>query len=104
MSDTELLLAAQLGCLTGLAWLALAMDVHWRQVRGHRPLTGSRQLGLRVLGAAALGVALLLCLKVNHPSMAALVWIMMLTVGALSLAFTLAWKPRWLKLLVIWLR
>jgi hypothetical protein len=32
--STVWLMIAVLTCLTGLAWLALAMEVHWQQVRG----------------------------------------------------------------------
>lgn len=77
-----LLAVAFLACLLGLAWLALAMDAHWAQVRGEpAPASGQRR-ALRVLGALALAGSLALCLRADHASMAALVWIMMLAAGA----------------------
>lgn len=99
-----LLLAAALGvCTVGFAWLALAMDVHWAQVRGEQPaLAAPTQRRLRVLGGAAMALALLLCLLADHPGMAALVWIMSLALSALLVAFTLSWRPRLLAPLVAW--
>jgi hypothetical protein len=92
-------LAAALA-LAGMAWLALAMDVHWRQVM-HRPAesaAGTRRL-LRALGTLALVLSLLACLRADRPSMAVLVWVMMLAGGALAVALMLAWRPRGLALL-----
>lgn len=90
-------------CALGTAWLALAMDVHWQQARGLdapvRP--GSARL-LRGLGIAALLASLLICLRVDHATMAALVWVMALAGSALAVAFTLSWRPRLLAPLVAW--
>ena len=99
-----MLLAALLACVCGFAWLALAMEPHWRQVRGDVPITNGTVKFLRVLGAAALLVSLLICLQVDHASMASLVWVMSLAAAALVVAFTLAWRPRALAFLIIWLR
>ncbi|KQP19994.1 hypothetical protein ASF43_27920 [Pseudorhodoferax sp. Leaf267] len=86
----------------GLAWLALAMDVHWAQVRGGTvPAPGGVRL-LRVLGALTLAGALLLCLAVDHGSMASLVWTMSLAAAAIAIALTLSWRPRLLAPLVAW--
>ena len=94
---------AGLSCTTGFAWLALAMDPHWQQVRGAVPCPPHGVRLLRVLGGAALGASLLACLRADHASMAALVWVLMLSAGSLGVAFTLAWRPRWLAPLVAWL-
>ncbi|HWA12159.1 MAG TPA: DUF3325 family protein [Burkholderiales bacterium] len=92
-----LFLAVATGFL-GLAWLALAMDVHWLQVTG----TQSRRpaIALRFLGAAALAASLVLCFIADHVSMAPLVWVMAIAGGALLVAFTMAWKPRLLRPLI----
>lgn len=91
-----LLLAGALLCaFIGLAWLALATEPHWQQARATpAPSRGTVQL-LRGLGAAALAASLLLCLAADHPTMAALVWIMALAVAAIGVAMLLAWRPRW---------
>ncbi len=85
----------------GLAWLALAMESHWEQVRGRQPLPRGTVVGLRGLGVVALAASLGLCLCVDHASMAALVWVMTLAAGALLVAFTLTWRPRLLAPLVL---
>lgn len=102
MSELSWLIAATALALSGMAWLALAMEVHWGQVM-HRPATQAprtRQL-LRGLGALALLLSLLACLMADRPSMAALVWIMLMADSAVAVALTLSWRPRWLRALAI---
>lgn len=99
-----LLAAALLLSTCGLGWLALAMDAHWQQVRGD-PVAGRGTVRLlRALGAAALLLALGLCLQADHATMAVLVWVMALAGSALLIAFSLSWRPRWLRPLVAWVR
>ncbi len=96
--DSLWLLVALLCSLVGIGWLALAMEVHWQQVRGAQAQAGRATVfALRVLGAAALLASLLLCLRADHASMAVLVWVMSLAAAALLVAFTLAWRPHWLR-------
>lgn len=97
-----LLLAGALAtCALGTAWLALAMEAHWQQVRGSdAPPRPGVALALRALGATTLLGSLLICLGVDHASMAALVWVMALAGSALSVAFVLSWRPRWLAPLI----
>jgi hypothetical protein len=94
MVEALWLLAAAVLSFAGMAWLALAMDVHWGQVM-HRPAGEARaaRRGLRALGAAALLASLLACLIADHPSMAALVWIMLLAGAAAAVAMVLAYRP-----------
>lgn len=99
------LLAAYLSCAAGWAWVATAMDTHWQQVRSDAPYRGPGTVRLlRVLGTAGVLFSLLLCLRADHASMAALVWVLTLTAAALTVAFALAWKPRLLLPLVWWIR
>lgn len=100
MREAVLLLLAWSSCVIGMAWLALALGVHWRQVRSGEP---PAQL-LRGLGTFALLASLLLCLTADHASMAALVWIMALASAALTVAFTLTWRPLVLAPLVMWVK
>lgn len=99
MPDAILLLLAVAANFAGLGWLALAMDVHWEQVFGPRPASPGVVKRLRVLGVAGLAASLALCLRVDHASMAFLVWFMTLAGSALAIAFTLSWRARWLGLL-----
>lgn len=102
MADVLLIAAAQLCSFTGMGWLALAMKVHWQQVRGAVPLPPPTRTALRISGASALALALLACAGADPLSMAALVWIMGLAASALAVAFVLAWRPRWLLWLAPW--
>lgn len=98
MSETFWLLLAAALAFSGMAWLALAMEVHWGQVM-HRPAGHAQttRRGLRGGGAAALGLSLLACLSADRPSMAALVWVMLLAGTALLVAMVLSWRPQWLR-------
>jgi hypothetical protein len=104
MAETLLLCAAMLSCVCGMAWLALAMKVHWRQVRADEPPSRGSVLALRALGALALLASLAICLRVDHASMAWLVWVMSVIPAILIVAFVLAWRPHWLSWLVVWVR
>jgi hypothetical protein len=99
-----MLTGALVSSAAGLGWLALSMDVHWRQVRGTRRLSRGLRAMLRVLGASAIAASFALCFAADHVSMAPLVWVMTLAAGgALIVALTLAWRPGLLRPLVVWL-
>lgn len=96
-----LLAAATLLCVLGCAWLALAMDVHWKQVRTDQPSESTAKV-LRVLGSLSLFASLVLCLFTDHASMASLVWVMLLAAATLIVAFTFSWRPRLFSVLIVW--
>jgi hypothetical protein len=101
MVKALLLIVAFLICTSGMAWLALSLEAHWRQLRNGPPsLASVRQL--RLMGWTAIIGSLPLCLAADHASMAALVWIMTLAASALSVAFSLTWRPRLLAPLIAW--
>lgn len=100
MPDALLLSAAVIADVVGMGWLALAMDAHWRRVIGGAAPRGAQARWMRGLGALALLVSLALCLRVDHVSMAVLVWVMALSAAATCVALTLTWRARWLRLLV----
>lgn len=104
MVEGLLLLLAFTCSVSGMAFLALAMKPHWQQARAPVPYPAAKARTLRALGSAALGLSLGLCLLADHPSLASLVWLMAVTVAALLVAFTLAYRPRWLGWLVAWAR
>ncbi|MEW5966299.1 MAG: DUF3325 domain-containing protein [Pseudomonadota bacterium] len=103
MVETTLyLMAAAAATLLGFAWLALSMEAHWRQVFGQAaPAARSRRI-LRVLGGSALLAVPGLCLLADRPSMAALVWVMLLAGGAVAAALMLAYRPRALRWTYPW--
>ena len=100
--DALLLVAAVTLAVCGVVWLALAMDTHWHQVRDDAASTRGAT-ALRLSGSLALFASLLLCLRADHSTMAPLVWVMSVAAGAVGVALTLAWRPRWLAPWVIWL-
>ncbi len=102
MPDALLLLLALLACVAGMGWFALSMDVHWSQVRGAAPCTPALARTLRMGGAASLLLSLALCLTVDSPSIAVLVWLMALAGATLTIAFTLTWRASILGMLVFW--
>lgn len=102
MHNALTLLLAILASLAGMGWLALSMDVHWKQVRGNTPCTPGLVKLLRSAGAVALVAAFLLCLSVDSPSIATLVWFMALAGSTIAIAFTLTWRASTLKMLVFW--
>ncbi len=102
-SGAWLLLAAVACALAGMGWLALSLPAHVQQAWGRN--APARLLRLhRALGAAAVALALVLCLGADHASIAVLVWAMTLSGAALAVAFALAWRPCWLRALAPWMR
>lgn len=93
------LILAALSCFAGFAWLALAMNVHWQQVMatGSAPSAPVRKI-LRVLGWLGLLVSAMFCFIADRPSMAALVWLMLLAACAPSIGMLLAWRPQLLRI------
>ena len=100
MPDAMLLMAALLCTVIGMGWLALAMDVHWTQVRGTRRSPRTAVI-LRVLGSASLVASLVLCLLADTATMAVLVWMMLLAVAAATIAFALSSRPKLLAPLIV---
>lgn len=97
MLDTALTSVAALGSYLGFVFLALAKKQHWRAVcaasapqRVHAAWPAAAGLALQLL-------ALVLILRAQGPSFGSLLWVMMLSVAAMSVAFTLAWQPRLLR-------
>lgn len=98
MFEGLLLLVASVLSVLGMVWLALAMDVHWAQARP-LPIQDNTlnnkppQVALRTAAAVALALCFWVCLLVDRPSIAALVWVMLLIGGALVVAVLLAKRP-----------
>lgn len=91
------LAGAAVASLAGFTWLALAMQAHWKQVYGNTEAGQRTRLALRVLGAAGLLIAGTLCFAADRPSMAILVWLMLMASSAVAVTFTLSWKPQLLR-------
>lgn len=92
-------LAAIFTSMLGMGSLALSLPNHWRQVTGIEtslPST-SQQNSLRVFGYLSLAASFVLCLLADHPTMAVLVWVMLLAAAAKGIAIILTWRQHWLK-------
>ncbi|MBA4343006.1 MAG: DUF3325 domain-containing protein [Methylibium sp.] len=100
MSEALWLAAAAALTLAGMGWLALAMEAHWGQVmqRPAEAAARARQV-LRAMGILALPLSLLACLMADRPSMAVLVWVMLLAGSAAAVAMILARRPQMLRAL-----
>ena len=97
MADVAWLWLAAVGCFSGAVWLALAKPVHWAQVMSATAARRHPALVLRCLGWLALATALAACLRVDAPTVAVLVWVMLLVPAALAVAMALAWRPALLR-------
>ena len=103
LSANLMLAAALLSSLAGMAWLALSMQVHALQVWQRQPSPTTLRL-LRILGSFSVCVALVLCLAVDHATMAVLVWVMALSAAAMLVAFTLSSRPQRLRVFAPWIK
>ncbi|MBK7463624.1 MAG: DUF3325 domain-containing protein [Betaproteobacteria bacterium] len=102
MAEALTLCLAALFSLTGMGWLALSLEVHWRQIFGRKAvLTASAANWLRLAGWIGLLLAAICCFIADRPSMAVLVWVMLLAGAATTIALLLAWRAHWLRVLVL---
>ena len=85
--------------LAYLGWglLALGQERHWRRVAGTTSRTPFLILLLRGLGGVALAASFAIALLSDGPSFGTLLWVTMLSLSAIAVAFTLAWRPGWLR-------
>jgi hypothetical protein len=97
VADVAWLWLAAVGSFSGAVWLALAKPVHWAQVMSATAARRHPALVSRCLGWLALAAALAACLRVDAPTMAVLVWVMLLVPAALAVALVLAWCPTTLR-------
>lgn len=105
MAEALALCLAALLSLAGMGWLALSLEVHWRQLFGRQAtLTARGANGLRLAGWSGLLLSAACCFNADRPSMAVLVWVMLLASAAATIALLLAWRAHWLLVLVFRVR
>ncbi|RSZ59282.1 DUF3325 family protein [Massilia atriviolacea] len=96
MADGLLTLAAFAAIWLSFGVLALMQEAHWTTVTGQAALPPA--LRRRRLGAGAgLALGCALCVAVHGAGFGTLLAVLLLGAGAMSVAFTLAWKPHWLR-------
>lgn len=80
---------------SGFAALSLAMDRHHEDVfgRGKEP-TARRRTQLRGAGALALLLSLVVCVALRGATIGPVLWLGVLTAGALVLVAVLTWLPQ----------
>ena len=94
MQPTVLMaLVALLLSFSAFATLGVAMERHQEEVLG-RTLTRTANQGLRAAGTALLTLALAACMVGQTGSVAAVVWLGLLTFAALPVATLLSYSPR----------
>jgi len=101
MSDTLLLLGVFAAAYAGFALLALSQQRHWNSVAGTTPPCRVQIIVLRAVGGAMIALSLVLALMRDGPSFGSLVWATAISLAALAVAFTLAWRPAVLRPLAL---
>jgi hypothetical protein len=101
MGDALLLAAIVATAYGGFALLALSQRKHWTLVAG--PVACPRLLvwGFRAGGGALLAISFAVALWRDGVSFGALVWSISISVAATAVAFTLTWRPAWLRVFVV---
>lgn len=97
----ELLLscAAAAGIYLAFALLALSQEEHWAASVGTQPAPPSARLRRRwrYVAGTALALAGALCVAGHGSGFGLLLWVLMMGAGIMAVAFTLSWKPHWLR-------
>ncbi|ARU59484.1 hypothetical protein OLMES_5504 [Oleiphilus messinensis] len=93
MSEVFWLLFAIVFSLTSMAWFALSINSHWKQVFGNT-CSNAHALRIRSVGMGLLLLSAICCFKADHPTMAILVWIMLIPTSAILVALMLSKKPK----------
>jgi hypothetical protein len=97
MAKWMLLAGAGTVAFISFVWLALAMQEYSQKVQGGREPSPAPRTMLRLLGISGIIASGMLCFAADRPSMAALNWVMLMTLGTVAVAFALAWKPALLR-------
>jgi hypothetical protein len=97
MPDAMLLVAVFAATYLGFAALAMSQDRHWHRLGGGRHCPRRAAVVLRIAGYALLLAALLLALERDGAGLGSLLWLTIITVGALCVVATLSWRAHWLR-------
>lgn len=82
-------------CFAGMAALGLALDRHYEQLTGVDTTPRRHRVPLRVVGWALLAAALWPCIASNGVGVGLTAWSAWLAAGAMAVAWTLPYVPRW---------
>lgn len=81
-------------CYAGMAALSLALDRHYTQLTGSDAPSRGERIGLRLLGAALLTLALWPCIAGWGVSVGMTAWWALLAAGALAVGWLLPYQAR----------
>jgi drug/metabolite transporter (DMT)-like permease len=94
VSAWTLAVAAVCMAFSGFAALGLAMDRHHEDSYGRGSSPGARRPWLRVAGTFGLLLSLAACLRIQGPPQGWVLWLGVLTAGALGVVGLLSYAPR----------
>lgn len=97
MADTLLLIVAAGAAYLGFALFALSQSRHWQQVAPSHVAQPPQKKALRLFGCMALAVSLSCTCWRDGPAFGPVLWLLLLSVAAPLLVFTLSWRPHWLR-------
>lgn len=86
------------------AWLALSQEVHRRAALedAHASAPAAHVARRwRWSAVCGLGCAYALCLWGHGAGFGTVLWVLLMGGGAMAVAFTLSWRPRWLRALAL---
>lgn len=100
MRETMLLAALLAAAYCGFTALAVAQPRHWTRVIGEGAPSQRQVWRLRGGGYVLLLVAFALALLRDGASFGIVLWATAISLSAMSVAFTLTWRPRWALMIV----
>lgn len=100
MTEAMWLIAAVITAILSMGWLALSYQSHWQQVFPQSEAKPGRSR-LKGFGWSFLVVSAGCCLAADHPSMAVLVWVMLLALAAMTIAMILSRRPTLLRIICL---
>jgi hypothetical protein len=95
MSPLLLAVSSLCAAFSGFTALGLAMGRHWEDSMGRGSEPGTLRRWLRLAGTAGLALSLLASLALQGPAQGWVLWLGMLTAGALAVVPMLSYAPRW---------
>lgn len=81
----------------GFALLALSQTRHAHHVQPTQALSESTRRWRRRLGGVGLSLSLPVCIASQGAGMGSLLWGVSISTAAITVAFILTWRPRWLR-------
>lgn len=99
MRDALLLLFVFVTIYSGFALLASSQARHWKRMTIENLCSKHKVWMLRACGYGLLGVSFTLALLRGGASFGSLMWATMISLGAIAVVFTLAWRPTWFRVI-----